>query len=91
MRPGSLRLQSLGDHDLALEILHHVFVKANFGRLLGQRHLINFVLELEERVKQVLRVRRTSNHVNVCRHDLVHALQHGIRVEGTTDGGARTH
>jgi len=41
-----LRLQRLRDHDLPLEILHHVLIQAHLSRLLRQRHLIDFVLQL---------------------------------------------
>ena len=40
----SFRLQGLGDHHLALEALHHVFVQPYFGRLPGEGHGVDLVL-----------------------------------------------
>src|SRR5437588_1561137 len=85
------RLQCLRDHDLALEILDHAFVEANFGGLFGQGHLINLVLQLEQRVEEVLRSRRTANHIDIRGHDLIHALQHGVGVERAAYRRARAH
>ncbi len=38
-------LQGLGDHHLALEVLNHVGIQADFGGLLRDRHGIDFVLQ----------------------------------------------
>src|SRR6476469_966090 len=49
------RLQGLRDHHLAREARDHVFLQANFGRLLRQRHRVDLVLQLKQRVEKVLR------------------------------------
>src|SRR5438552_8095146 len=82
----SFWLQRLRDHDLALEILHHAFIEPHFRGTLRQRHLVNLVLQLKQRVKQILRTRRASDHINVCGHDLVNSLQHSISIKGATYG-----
>src|SRR5579864_9053525 len=86
-----LRLQSLSDHYLLLECLDHIRIKPHFGGLLGQSHGIDFVLQLEQRVKKILRTRRTSRHIHIDRHDLVHALQHRIGIEGPAHRRAGAH
>src|SRR5207248_6133651 len=66
-----LRLQGLRDHHLALEILDHAGLEPNLRRTLGQRHLVNLVLQLEQGVKEVFRPGRASDDVHIHRHDLV--------------------
>src|SRR5580700_5965728 len=76
-------LQRLRDHYLAFEILHHIGVEPDFGGALGQRHLINLVLELEQSVEQIFRTRRATNHVDIRRDDLVHTLEDRIGIKRT--------
>src|ERR1700747_2670066 len=82
----SFWLQGLGDHHLALEVLDHIFFETDFGGLLGQGHRVDLVLQLEQRVKQVLRTRRAANYVDIDGHDLVDSLQHGVGIKRAADG-----
>src|SRR5581483_10821030 len=85
------RLQRLRNHHLTLEVLHHVLGQPYFGGTLGERHLVNLVLQFQQRIEEVLRPRRTADHVHIRGHDLVHALQHRIRVERPAHRGASAH
>src|SRR4029077_4670442 len=85
------RLQRLRDHHLALEILHHVGIEAYFGGTLGQGHLIDLVLQLEQRIEQIFRTRRAADHVDIRGDDLVHALQDRISIKWTAYRRACAH
>src|ERR1700722_1611314 len=85
------RLHGLRDHDLPLEVLHHIRIKPHFRRLPRQRHGVNLVLQLEQRVKKIFRTRGASRDINICRDDLVDALQHRIRIKRPADRRARAH
>src|SRR6266404_1522738 len=85
------RLHRLRYHHLPLEIFHHVFVQPHFCGLPGERYSVDFVLQAEQRVKQILRTRWAADHVNINRDDSVHTLQHGICIERSADRRACTH
>src|SRR5262249_55817577 len=86
-----LWLQCLCDHDLLLEVLHHVCVESNFGGLLCDRHGVDFVLELEQRVEKIFRAWRTTGDIDVNWDDLVDTLQNSVGIERTAYQRASTH
>src|SRR5262249_46941785 len=82
----------LGDHDLLLELFEHGFVEPDFGRPFHQGgHLIDLILQLEQRIKQILRPRGTTGNVDIDGDDLIHALQHSIGVKRTSNTRAGAH
>src|ERR1700680_2916457 len=81
---GLPRRRRLRHHHVALEILGHARMQTNFSWPLGQRHLVNLVLQLQQGVNQALRARWTPHHVHVYRDDPIDALEHGIGVEWPT-------
>src|SRR5579863_3031702 len=91
MADSLLWLQGLRDHYLALEIFYHVWVEADFGGLLGQRHGVDFVLQLEQGVEKIFGARRASGDVDIRRDDFVDALQYGVGIERAAHGRARAH
>src|SRR3984957_12692385 len=92
LRPeSSLRLHGLRDHHLALEVLDHIWIKPHRRRLLGQGHGVDLVLQLEQRIKKILRTRRAARDINIRGDNLVHALQHGVSIERPAHRRARAH
>src|ERR1700674_6206 len=85
------RLRRLRHHYPALELFHHLRLQAHFRGPLGQRHLVDFVLQLQQRKKEPFRPRRASDNVHVYRYDAIHALQNRISVKRSTHAGACTH
>jgi hypothetical protein len=79
------RLQGLRDHYLALKVFQHVWIEADLCRPLGQRHGVDFVLQLEQGIEKILGARRAAGDVDIGGYDFVDALQHGIRIERTPD------
>src|ERR1700726_718319 len=45
----------LRHHHVALELFHHLGVQAHLGGPLRERHLVDLVLQLKQRVKQAFR------------------------------------
>src|SRR5438477_8813464 len=86
-----LRSPRLADTDGVLELFQHALIQTNLGRAFRDAHLVDFLLQLEQPVKQVLGTRRTAHHVNVNRHNLVYTLQYRVGVEGAAHAGTRPH
>src|ERR1035438_8267251 len=82
----------LRDADLRLELGQHGFIQPDFGGPLHQRgHLVDLVLQLHQRVKQILRPRRAAGEVDIDRDNPIHALQHGVGIERSAHAGAGAH
>ena len=57
----------------------------------AQRHLLDLVVQLEDRVQQHLRTRRASGQVDVHRNDVVNALDDRVVVEHPARRRAHAH
>src|SRR6267378_3684492 len=75
------RRRTLRHHYSLLELIHHLRLQPHFRRPLRQGHLIDLVLQLQQGEKQPFGPRRASYDIHIHRNDLVHALQHRIRIE----------
>src|SRR5262252_4411544 len=53
-----LRLCHLRHHYILLELFHHLGLQTHFRRPFRQRHIVNLVLQLQQRIEQCLRPRR---------------------------------
>src|SRR5664279_175170 len=85
---GKIRLRN---PDLLLEVIDHIFPQPDFRRLLGDGHLVDFVLQPKQSVEKVFWPRRTTHDIHVHWHDSIDTLQHRIGVERATYGRTRTH
>src|SRR3954447_13039660 len=61
------------------------------GPLRTERLVLDLVVQLEDRVHQHLRARRTARQVHVHRHDVVDALDDRVVVEHAAGAGAHAH
>src|SRR6266481_3502025 len=75
------RFRRLRHHHSLFELFHHLRLQAHFRGPLRQRHLVNLVLQLQQRKKQPFGPRWASYDVHIYRYDAIHALQHRIRIE----------
>src|SRR6266566_3282635 len=90
-RIGLARRRRLRHHHAALEVLGHLRPQPHFRRPLRQRHLVDLILQFQQRVKKALRPRRAANYVHIDWHNLVHTLQDRIRIERAADARTRSH
>src|SRR6516162_5379661 len=59
----------LCDADLLLEVVNHVFMQPNFGRFLGDAHLVDLVLQPQQSIEEIFWPWRAAHDVNVHRDD----------------------
>src|SRR5882724_1382086 len=85
------RRRTLRHHHSLLELIHHLRLQPHFRRPLRQRHLVDLVLQLQQREKQPFRPRRASYNVHIHRNNLVHALQHRVCIERPAHARASSH
>src|SRR3989441_6999410 len=90
-RAALARRRRLRHHYTALEVLGHLRPQPHFRRPLRQRHLVDLILQFQQRVKKALRPRRAANYVHIDWHNLVHTLQDRIRIERAADARTRSH
>src|SRR5882724_686157 len=85
------RRWTLRHHHSLLEFIHHLRLQPHFRRPLRQRHLIDLVLQLQQRKKQPFRPWGASYDIHIYRNDLIHTLQHRIRIKRPAHARARSH
>src|SRR6266446_326786 len=85
------RLRRLRHHHSLFEFLHHLRLQADFRGALRKSHLVDLVLELQQRKEESFRTRGASYNVHVYRYDAIHPLQNRISVKGPSHAGACSH
>src|ERR1700731_804409 len=85
------RLRRLRHHHSLFELFHHLWLQAHFRGPLRQRHLVDLVLQLQEREEKAFRPRRASYNVHIYRYDAIYALQNRISIEGSAHARACSH
>src|SRR6266446_6255086 len=85
------RLRRLRHHHSFFELLHHLWLQADFRWPLRKSHLVDLVLELQQRKEESFRTRGASYNVHVYRYDAIHPLQNRISVKGPSHAGACSH
>src|SRR5216684_1932522 len=85
------RLRRLRHHHSFFELLHHLWLQADFRWPLRKGHLVDLVLELQQRKEESFRTRRASYNIHVYRYDAIHPLQNRISVKGPAHARARSH
>ena len=81
-----LRLPNRQNDLLNTVALHQFFI--NRAVAAAKAFVFHYILKLHNAIKYSFRPRRATGYIDINRNNLVDALQHRIRVENTTTGGA---